>query len=46
MHFHGIKHRVTEAYINYPINSDGDGNALTIADISAGGKSMQTAYTA
>ncbi len=46
MYFHGIKHPVTEASINDPIDSDGNGNALTIADISTGGKSMQTAYTA
>lgn len=33
MHFRKIKHQLTEVYINDPIDSDGEGNALTLADI-------------
>lgn len=33
MHFRKSKHRLTELYINEPIESDAEGNALTIADI-------------
>lgn len=33
MHFRKIKHQLTEVYINDPIESDGEGNALTLADI-------------
>lgn len=33
MHFRKEKHRATELFINEPIESDGDGNALTLADI-------------
>ena len=33
MHFRKIKHQLTEVYINDPIESDSEGNALTLADI-------------
>lgn len=33
MHFRKIKHQQTELYINDPIENDGEGNALTLADI-------------
>lgn len=33
MHFRKIKHQLTEVYINDPIDSDGEGNSLTLADI-------------
>lgn len=33
MHFRKIKHQQTEVYINDPIESDSEGNALTLADI-------------
>ena len=33
MHFRKIKHQLTEVYINDPIESDSEGNALTLADV-------------
>lgn len=33
MHFRKIKHQLTEVYINDPIESDSEGNSLTLADI-------------
>lgn len=33
MHFRKIKHQLTEVYINDPIENDGEGNALTLADV-------------
>lgn len=33
MHFRKIKHQLTEVYINDHIECDGEGNALTLADI-------------
>ena len=33
MHFRKIKHQLTEMSINEPIDSDSEGNALTLADI-------------
>ncbi len=33
MHFRKIKHQLTEVSISEPIDSDSDGNALTLADI-------------
>ncbi len=37
MHFRKMKHRMTEVYINEPMESDAEGNALTIADILSSG---------
>lgn len=33
MHFRKIKHQLTEVYINDPIESDSEGNSLTLADV-------------
>ena len=33
MYFRKIKHQMTEVYINEPLETDSEGNALTIADI-------------
>lgn len=33
MHFRKIKHSLTEVYLNEPMESDTEGNAITIADI-------------
>lgn len=41
MHFRKIKHQLTELYINDPIESDPDGNALTIADIFSSGVNVE-----
>lgn len=41
MHFRKIKHQLTEVYINDPIESDSEGNALTIADIFSSGVNVE-----
>ena len=41
MHFRKIKHQLTELYINDPIESDSEGNALTIADIFNSGVNVE-----
>ncbi len=41
MHFRKIKHQLTEVYINDPIENDGEGNALTIADIFSSGVNVE-----
>ena len=41
MHFRKIKHTLTEVYINEPIESDSEGNALTIADIFSSGVNIE-----
>ncbi|MBD5130924.1 MAG: RNA polymerase subunit sigma-70, partial [Ruminococcaceae bacterium] len=41
MYFRKIKHQLTEVYINDPIESDGEGNALTIADIFSSGVNVE-----
>ena len=41
MHFRKIKHALTEVYINEPIESDSEGNALTIADIFSSGVNIE-----
>ncbi len=41
MHFRKIKHQLTEVYINDPIESDSEGNALTIADIFSSGINVE-----
>ncbi|MCH5206585.1 MAG: sigma-70 family RNA polymerase sigma factor [Oscillospiraceae bacterium] len=41
MHFRKIKHQLTEIYINDPIESDSEGNALTIADIFNSGVNVE-----
>ena len=41
MHFRKIKHQLTEVYINDPIESDSEGNSLTIADIFSSGVNVE-----
>lgn len=41
MYFRKIKHQLTEVYINDPIESDSEGNALTIADIFSSGVNVE-----
>ncbi len=41
MHFRKIKHQMTELYIDDPIESDSEGNALTIADIFSSGINVE-----
>lgn len=41
MYFRKIKHQLTEVYINEPIESDAEGNALTIADIFSSGVNVE-----
>lgn len=41
MHFRKIKHQLTEVYMNEPIESDSEGNALTIADIFSSGVNVE-----
>lgn len=41
MHFRKIKHQLTELYISDPIDSDAEGNALTIADIFSSGVNVE-----
>lgn len=41
MHFRKIKHQLTEVYINDPIENDGEGNALTLADIFSSGINVE-----
>lgn len=41
MYFRKIKHQMTEVYINDPIESDSEGNALTIADIFSSGVNVE-----
>ena len=41
MHFRKIKHQLTELYINDPIESDSEGNALTLADIFNSGVNVE-----
>ena len=41
MHYRKIKHKITEIYLNEPIDSDAEGNALTIADIYSDGKNLE-----
>lgn len=41
MHFRKIKHRQNELFINDPIESDSEGNALTIADIFSSGVNVE-----
>lgn len=41
MHFRKIKHQLTEVYISDPIESDGEGNALTLADIFSSGVNVE-----
>ncbi len=36
-----IKHQLTEVYINEPIESDAEGNVLTIADIFSSGVNVE-----
>lgn len=42
MHFRKIKHTMTELYIDDPIESDSEGNALTIADIFSSGINVES----
>ncbi len=41
MHFRKQKHRLTELNINDPIESDAEGNALTIADVFSSGVNVE-----
>ncbi len=41
MHFRKMKRRAAEVYINEPIESDPEGNALTIADILSSGVNVE-----
>lgn len=41
MHFRKIKHRQNEIFINDPIESDQEGNSLTIADIFSSGVNVE-----
>ena len=41
MHFRKIKHQLTEVYINDPIESDSEGNALTLADVFSSGVNVE-----
>lgn len=41
MHFRKIKHQLTEVYINDHIECDGEGNALTLADIFSSGVNVE-----
>lgn len=41
MHYRKIKHQLTELLINDPIESDSEGNALTIADIFSSGVNVE-----
>ena len=41
MHFRKIKHQLTEVYINEPLETDSEGNTLTIADILSSGVNIE-----
>ena len=41
MHYRKIKHQITEVYLNEPIESDSEGNTLTIADIYSDGTDLE-----
>ncbi len=41
MHFRKIKHQMTEVYLGDPIESDSEGNTLTIADIFNSGVNVE-----
>lgn len=41
MHYRKIKHQLTEVYLNEPIDSDSEGNTLTIADIYSDGTDLE-----
>ena len=41
MHFRKIKHQLTEVYMNDPIESDSEGNALTLADVFSSGVNVE-----
>lgn len=41
MHFRKIKRQQTEVYINEPLETDSEGNTLTIADILSSGVNIE-----
>ena len=41
MHFRKIKHQQSEVYINEPLETDSEGNTLTIADILSSGVNIE-----
>ena len=41
MHFRKIKRQLTEVYINEPLETDSEGNTLTIADILSSGVNIE-----